>query len=97
MLFQILVRRLKACGLKSLKESTKKSGVALVVHLALQRGEAKPPAQEIYKLSLYFADSFHACAQEALFGGLATYPLSLLILEMTLSRLFTSLKMALHK
>ena len=71
---QILVRRLKACGLKSLKESTKKSGVALVVHLALQRGEAKPPAQEIYKLSMYFADSFHACTQEALFGGLATYP-----------------------
>ena len=41
---QILVRRLRASGLKSLKGSTKKSGVALVVHLALQRGEAKPPA-----------------------------------------------------
>ena len=71
---QILVRRLKASGLKSLKESTKKSGVALVVHLALQRGEAKPPAQEIYKLSMYFADSFHASTQAALVGGLATYP-----------------------
>ena len=71
---QILVRRLKASGLKSLKESTKKSGVALVVRLALQRGEAKPPAQEIYKLSMSFADSFHASTQAALVGWPHTVP-----------------------
>ena len=96
---QILVRRLKASGLKSLKESTKKSGVALVVRLALQRGEAKPPAQEIYKLSMSFADSFHASTQAALVGGLATYSTlrSPVILEITLSRLLASLKMALPK
>ncbi len=70
----LIARRLKACGLKSLKEITKRHCVALVLHCMLQRGEVKPPSTELYKLVCYFLDTFHACTQPPLTGSLATYP-----------------------
>ena len=70
----LIARRLKACGLKSLKETTKKHCVAVVLHCMLQRGEVRPPSTELYKLVSYFQDTFHACTQPPLTASLSKYP-----------------------
>lgn len=71
---QLCVRRMKAVGIRSMKETTKKHVVALVIHLMLQRGEPKPPGPEIYKMGVYLLDSLKASKQQPLVPGLATYP-----------------------
>jgi len=70
----LIARRLKACGLKSLKETTKKHCVAVVLHCMLQRGEVRPPSTELYQLVCYFQDTFHACTQPPLTASLSKYP-----------------------
>lgn len=71
---QICVRRMRAIGLRSMKEQTKKHVLALLLYLMLQRGEPKPPGTEIYKMGVYLLDSLKASKQEALVPGLACYP-----------------------
>lgn len=71
---QICVNRMRACGLKSMKESTKKHVLAMLIHLMLLRGEPQPPGTEIYKMSTYLLDSLKASKQQALVAGLAVYP-----------------------
>ena len=67
----LIARRLKACGLKSLKETTKKHCIAVVLHCMLQRGEVRPPSTELYQLVCYFQDTFHACTQPPLTASLS--------------------------
>ena len=66
--------RLKAIGLRSMKEATKKNIVAFLVYLQLQQGKPMPPLQEIYTLSKYVHDAFIACTLIALVAGFAKYP-----------------------
>ena len=70
----LISARLRMIGLKSLKECTKKNVTALLLHLALRRGEALPTVQELYKLSGFVASSFAACAVEPKVSGYAVYP-----------------------
>ena len=70
----IAVQRLRAIGVKSVREATKKHVVALLVHLAMMRGEPKPPGGEIYKMSAYLHEAFTKSKQPSLVPGLATYP-----------------------
>ena len=70
----IAVQRLRAIGVKSMREATKKHVVALFVHLAMMRGEPKPPGNEIYKMSAYLHEAFTKSKQRSLVPGLATYP-----------------------
>ena len=70
----VCVQRLKAVGVKSMKEQAKKYCLAMLLHLMIQRGEPKPPPMEIYKLSNYLHDCFQGCKQHALVSGLLRYP-----------------------
>lgn len=49
----VCVSRLRAVGVKSMKEATKKHALAILLHLMILRGEPKPPPMEIYKLGNY--------------------------------------------
>eukprot|EP00435_Cladocopium_sp_Y103_P023446 s3052_g5.t1 len=71
---QICCSRLKMVGIKSLKEKTKKSTLAFLLHLLQARGEPMPTPAEVYKLSKYVAASFHESQVQPLVPGLATYP-----------------------
>eukprot|EP00435_Cladocopium_sp_Y103_P001114 s3938_g1.t1 len=70
----VCVKRLKAVGVKSMKEQTKKHALALLLHLMIQRGEPKPPPMEVYKLGNYLHDSFTSCRQPSLVAGFLRYP-----------------------
>ena len=70
----ILLRRMKLCGLKSLKEDTKKHLTAFLVSLQMKKTHVLPPAAEMYKLSQFVHDSFSACDVVPLVGGLSKYP-----------------------
>lgn len=71
---QICCSRLRMIGIKSLKEKTKKSTLAFLLHLLQTRGEPMPTPAEVYKLSAYVAASFHENQVQPLVPGLATYP-----------------------
>lgn len=71
---QICCSRLRMVGIKSLKETTKKSTLAFLLHLLQARGEPMPTPAEVYKLSKYLATSFHDNQVQPLVPGLATYP-----------------------
>ena len=70
----VCVKRLRAVGVKSMKEQTKKSALALLLHLMINRGEPKPPPMEVYKLGNYLHDSFMSCNQPSLVAGFLKYP-----------------------
>ena len=70
----ICVKRLKATGVKSMKECTKKHAIALLLHLAMVRGVPKPPGPEIYKQAVYLTECFAQSTQQSLVAGLCTYP-----------------------
>ena len=70
----IVLRRMKLCGLKSLKEDTKKHLTAFLVSLQMKKTHVLPPAAEMYKLSQFVHDSFSACDVVPLVGGLSKYP-----------------------
>ena len=70
----LVVGRLKKIGVKSLKETTKKATAAYMVLLSLQRGQARPPPEEFYRLCGFVASSFHACSEMPLVSGYANYP-----------------------
>lgn len=69
-----ICQRLKKCGVRSMKEKTKSSSIAFILHLMTQRGEARPPPVEVYNMGKYFANAFAACDQTGLAGGYGTYP-----------------------
>lgn len=71
---QVVVGRMQLCGLKSLKEDSKKYVTALLVHLQMKHGKPLPPSAEMYKLSQYVHESFTACSAESLVGGYSRYP-----------------------
>lgn len=70
----IMVKRVKLCGLKSLKEDTKKYITCMLVALQMQLVNVMPPKQEMYKLAKSVHDTFGAIVVEPLFGGLSKYP-----------------------
>ena len=72
----MLIKRMKMCGLKSLKEDTKKQVTASLVVLQMRSTKTKtlPPSAEMYKLSQFVHDSFSACEVMSLHGGLSKYP-----------------------
>ncbi|CAK9069361.1 Uncharacterized protein SCF082_LOCUS34739 [Durusdinium trenchii] len=63
---QIVIRRMRAIGIRSLKECTKKAACAYIIFLLLQRGEPQPTSVEIYRLAEYFRTCFAVCRQSAL-------------------------------
>ena len=70
----ILIKRVKLCGLKSLKEDTKKFITWMLVALQMQLVKTVPPKREMYKLAQSVANTFGAIVVEPLFGGLSQYP-----------------------
>ena len=70
----VCVSRLRAVGVKSMKEQTKKHALSLLLHLMIQRGEPKPPPMEVYKLGNYLHDCFVSSKQPSLVAGFLRYP-----------------------
>ena len=70
----ILIKRVKLCGLKSLKEDTKKFITWMLVALQMQLVKTVPPKREMYKLAQSVANTFGAIVVEPLFRGLSQYP-----------------------
>ena len=70
----ILIKRVKLCGLKSLKEDTKKFITCMLVALQMQLVKTVPPKHEMYKLAQSVSNTFGAIVVEPLFGGLCQYP-----------------------
>ena len=70
----IIIKRIKACGLKSVREDTKKGITAFLVCLRLKAGHPLPSKQEMYDLAGFVHDTFMACAVQPLHAGLARYP-----------------------
>lgn len=70
----LLVKRIKLCGLKSLKEDTKKHITAFLVCLQMKSDNVLPPPAEMYKLAQFVHDTFMACEVQPLHAGLAKYP-----------------------
>lgn len=70
----IIIRRIKLCGLKSLKEDTKKHLTAFLVCLQMRTTQVLPPIAEMYRLSKFVHDTFPACMVQPLCTGLARYP-----------------------
>lgn len=70
----ILIKRVKLCGLKSLKEDTKKFITWMLVALQMQLVKTVPPKREMYKLAQSVANTFGAIVVKPLFGGLSQYP-----------------------
>ena len=67
--------RLKAVGLKTMKEATKKNIVASLVYLQIQMGKPMPPKQELYQLSNYVHNVFGSCPQAPMVAGYIKYPI----------------------
>lgn len=70
----IVIKRVKRCGLKSIKEDTKKSITALLVCLQINAGHPFPSTQDMYDLAGFVHDTFMACVVQPLHAGLAKYP-----------------------
>ena len=70
----IIIKRIKACGLKSIKEDTKKGITAFLVCLQVKAGHPLPSKQEMYDLAGFVHDTFMACVVQPLHAGLAKYP-----------------------
>lgn len=70
----IIIKRIKACGLKSIKEDTKKGITTFLVCLQMKDGHPLPSKQEMYDLAGFVHDTFMACVAQPLHAGLARYP-----------------------
>ena len=70
----IIIRRMKLCGMKSLKEDTKKNLTAFLVCLQMRSTQVLPPTAEMYKMSQFVHDTFPLCVVQPLCTGLAEYP-----------------------
>lgn len=70
----ICIKRMKLCGLKSLKEDSKKHLTAFLVTLQMKTTHVLPPSAEMYKLSNFIRATFSAMQVQSLVGGLASYP-----------------------
>lgn len=69
-----MVSRMKKCGLKSMKEKTKKHCAAFLVHLQEKQGHQVPTAGEFYKLAETVKVAFKASEQRPLVESLNRYP-----------------------
>ena len=72
----LMVCRLKKCGIKSLKEESKKWLAALVLHLHLKQGKAQPSPEEMYAWKDIISVTFKMESQQALWTGFPRYPVS---------------------
>ena len=70
----IIIKRVKAWGLKSIREDTKKGITAFLVCLQMKAGHPLPSTQEMYDLAGFVHDTFMACVVQPLHAGLAKYP-----------------------
>ena len=70
----LLIKRIKMCGLKSLKEDTKKYLACFLVSMNLKSLTALPPVTEMYKLADFVMQTFQVVVVEPLHAGLAKYP-----------------------
>jgi len=70
----ILVHRLQSLGVRSLKETTKKTCVALLVYLHMQKGNPMPDAWTLYGLVNDIAKSFLNYKLQPKIGTQASYP-----------------------
>ena len=71
----IIIKRLSALGVKSLKETTKRAAIALIVQSIMWHGKSRPSADEIYGLAQQFGLLFGAHkASGCMVSGLKTYP-----------------------
>lgn len=70
----IIIRRVKLCGLKSLKEDTKKHLTAFLICLQMRTTQVLPPIAEMYRLSKFAHDTLPACMAQPVCTGLARYP-----------------------
>ena len=70
----LLVKRMKLCGLKSLKEDTKKYVTCFLVSIQMKASSVLPPVVEMYKLAQFVLDTFGAVVVQPLHAGLARYP-----------------------
>lgn len=70
----IVCKRLKQCGLKSIKEDTKKHIAAFLVCLQMKAGSPMPSKPEMYQLANDVHETFMACQVQPLHPGLAKYP-----------------------
>ena len=75
-MIQIICKRMKMCGMKAMKEKTKKPILAFLNHLVVGRGEPPLTPLDIYKQGQNLSDAFTACVQEPLVPGVAVYPAS---------------------
>ena len=70
----ILVHRLQSLGVRSLKETTKKTCVALLVHLHMKKGNPMPDAWSLYGLVNDIAKCFANYKLQAKIATQASYP-----------------------
>lgn len=70
----LVCRRVKLCGLKSMKEDTKKHIAAFLVCLQMNAGSPMLSKPEMYKLANDVHATFNACQVQPLHPGLAKYP-----------------------
>lgn len=70
----ILIKRIKLCGLKSLKEDTKKFITCMLVALQMQLVNTIPSKQQMYSMAQSVSAAFGALAVDPLYGGLSKYP-----------------------
>lgn len=70
----LLIKRMKTCGLKSLKEDTKKYTTCFLISMQMKTTSVLPPVVEMYKLAQYVLDTFGTVVVQPLHAGLAKYP-----------------------
>lgn len=70
----LVCRRVKLCGLKSMKEDTKKHIASFLVCLQMKAGSPLPSKHEMYKLANDVHTTFTTCQIQPLHPGLAKYP-----------------------
>ena len=70
----LLIKRMKTCGLKSLKEDTKKYATCFLISLQMKTSSTLPPVLEMYKLAKFVLDTFGTVVVQPLHAGLARYP-----------------------
>ena len=70
----VLVHRLQSLGVRSLKECTKKTCVALLVHLHLQKGNTMPDAWTLYGLVNDISKCFANYKLQSQIATQASYP-----------------------
>ena len=74
---QAISTRLRLCGVKALKEDTKKWCTALMVHFEMERAAGERPAYTtIYRMSQEIATAFQCSQVEAKAEPLVQYPVS---------------------